>query len=137
MLTDKKLAWNSGTKGQNTHFPDCLDCGKKLKTYGAKRCKPCHGTKTARYGTNHPLWKGDDVSYVSLHTWVYRHRGKAVKCEFCGKQGTGKQIHWANVSREYKRDLDDWMSLCQSCHFKYDGVGYKSWETRRRYPLFS
>lgn len=31
-----------------------------------------------------------------------------------------KKIHWANISRLYKRDLDDWMRLCAKCHKAYD-----------------
>lgn len=135
--TPISAGWNAGTKGQNTNFPNCVDCNKKLKTYKAQRCLSCHGKKVARYGKNNSNWKGDQVSYISLHTWVNRHLGKATECLYCRKEGTGHEIHWANISHKYKRDLSDWMSLCQSCHFKYDGVGYKSWETRRRNQLYS
>lgn|SRR3990167_7994514 len=70
---------------------------------------------------NNPLWKGDKVSYTGLHKWVYRHRGKALKCEFCGKEKTTpRSINWANKSHKYLRDLNDWISLCVSCHRKYD-----------------
>lgn len=66
-------------------------------------------------------WKGEDVGYVGLHNWVRRRLGKPTKCEFCSKDGlTGKQIHWANKSHLYKRDLEDWIRLCVSCHKKYD-----------------
>ncbi len=67
----------------------------------------------------HPVnWKGDDVSYVKLHAWVAYHRGKPEKCEFCGK--TEGRLEWANKSRKYKRDLNDWISLCKKCHYHYD-----------------
>ncbi|MCH7534344.1 MAG: hypothetical protein IH948_01105 [Bacteroidetes bacterium] len=29
----------------------------------------------------HHFWKGDKVSYRTLHNWIERHRGKAIKCE--------------------------------------------------------
>lgn len=64
-----------------------------------------------------PSWKGDDCSYTALHQWVSRKNGKAVKCGKCGKSGKGT---WANISREYKRSLDDFVSLCYSCHKYYD-----------------
>lgn len=67
---------------------------------------------------NHYLYKGEGASYVSLHTWVYRHKGKPKKCIHCGT--TSAKIQWANKSHEYKRDLDDWIELCISCHRKYD-----------------
>jgi hypothetical protein len=71
-------------------------------------------------GTSNGMWKGDDVSYGGLHSWVARKIGKAKICKHCGKSGTGRQIHWANISRKYLRDVNDWMSLCVACHKKYD-----------------
>lgn len=72
-------------------------------------------------GSNHPLWKGIEVSYIALHKWLYRALGQPDTCEFCGKSGLEKQkIHWANKSGEYKRDLRDWIRLCSFCHKKHD-----------------
>lgn len=70
---------------------------------------------------NH-MWKGEQVSYRNLHRWVERHLGKPKRCEYCGKTGSAKQIHWANKSHLYLRDLSDWLRLCVSCHKKYDKV---------------
>lgn len=68
-----------------------------------------------------PNFKGENVGYDALHDWVNRHRGKAVRCEHCDKEKTTpKSIQWANKSHKYKRDLDDWISLCTPCHRKYD-----------------
>ena len=86
------------------------------------------GTPSGRKGIpgklqneNHPSWKGEEVSYSGLHYWVSRKLGKPDTCEHCGKDGLkGKYIHWANKSREYKRDLEDWLRLCAKCHKKYD-----------------
>jgi len=63
-------------------------------------------------------WKGDNVGYSGLHEWVRKHLGKPTECVYCGKD-EGK-LNWANVSHEYKRELEDFMSLCISCHRKYD-----------------
>lgn len=72
-------------------------------------------------GDNHPKWKGDDVSYGALHSWVARHLGKPSTCEHCEKtELKGQSIHWANKSHEYKRELDDWLRLCVACHSEYD-----------------
>uniref|UniRef100_A0A6H1ZQ02 Uncharacterized protein n=1 Tax=viral metagenome TaxID=1070528 RepID=A0A6H1ZQ02_9ZZZZ len=63
---------------------------------------------------------GDKV-YRNLHYWVERKLGKPTKCEQCGKDVlTSKQIHWANKSGEYKKDVNDWVRLCVRCHFYKD-----------------
>ena len=67
---------------------------------------------------NHHSWKGNSVGYHALHSWVYRHLGKAIKCV---NGHTAKIYYWANVSGEYKRELSDWHELCPSCN-KLDGV---------------
>ena len=80
---------------------------------------------------NHPMWRGDDVGYSGLHTWIHRNLGRAKKCEYKNckyprKNKANKIIYkpkiynWANISREYKRDVSDWIQLCPSCHAKYD-----------------
>ena len=68
-------------------------------------------------GEESHMWKGDDVGYSALHYWVRREKGNAEKCETCGST---EQVEWANKSREYKRLLDDFISLCRQCHRKYD-----------------
>lgn len=70
-------------------------------------------------GENNYAWKGDKVSYSALHHWVKRELGKPLECEHCG---SCKNLHWANKSREYKRLLTDWISLCAKCHKKYDTI---------------
>lgn len=78
----------------------------------------------------HPMWKGNAVSYVNLHKWVSRNLGMPTKCEHCGIEGA-KKYEWANISKEYKRILTDWVRLCTSCHRKYDGHSFKAWQTRK------
>ena len=39
-------------------------------------------------------------------------------CENCGEQ---KSYDLANISGEYKRDINDFKWLCRSCHIKEDG----------------
>jgi hypothetical protein len=72
-------------------------------------------------GENNPKWKGDKVGYVPLHAWLYRNLGKPNTCEYCKKTNLiGRNIHWANISGKYKRELSDWIRLCVSCHAIYD-----------------
>lgn len=68
-------------------------------------------------GAEKPNWKGDAVGYSALHAWVRRVKGAPCVCERCGTT-EGKRYEWANKSREYRRDLDDWERLCVSCHRK-------------------
>lgn len=67
-------------------------------------------------------WSGDKVSYRGLHLWIRKLKGPPKICDCCGvKKTTPKSIQWANIGHTYKRDLDDWVSLCPSCHIKFDG----------------
>lgn len=66
----------------------------------------------------HHNWKGDNVGYYALHMWVKRRKIKPSLCEEC-KQN--EPIDLANISGEYKRELDDWEWLCRSCHMNKDG----------------
>lgn len=65
-------------------------------------------------------WKGDKVGYFSLHNWVKRHKGKPKTCKFCGITSKDKRLTWSNIDHKYKRDLNEFIALCYSCHKKYD-----------------
>lgn len=119
----KRVAWNKGRKlpphtlEWKKNMSDRLK-GKLPKNFYDMREK---GWETSKKGELNGVWKGDEVSYRGLHQWVVRELGKPTKCEFCGKDGlTGHKIHWASKSREYLRDLSDWIRLCVKCHMKYD-----------------
>jgi len=65
-----------------------------------------------------------NVGYNALHTWVRLHKGRADKCADCGYLGNVERgrwnLHYANVSGEYLRDLSDFIALCARCHGKRD-----------------
>jgi hypothetical protein len=74
----------------------------------------------ARSDEKSPRWKGEDVGYNGLHIWIRKVLGKAKKCSKCGKEGTGREIHWANKDHLYKREPSEFMELCLQCHATYD-----------------
>lgn len=71
-------------------------------------------------GEKHPNWKGDNAGKVAMHLWVHSRKGNPSQCSVCGMVGNNFQIHWANINHTYKRNLDDYIALCVSCHKKYD-----------------
>jgi hypothetical protein len=68
-------------------------------------------------GKNNGLWKGDNVKYDGVHAWIRRHKLKPLLCEDC-KKTPPKDL--ANISGEYKRDLNDYKWLCRRCHMIED-----------------
>lgn len=70
-------------------------------------------------------FNGTRKEYVNLHNWVRANLGKPKNCEFCKKYVEGPGIHWANKSRKYKKELDDWLRLCGKCHWEYDEQGQR------------
>mgnify|MGYP001214697042 CR=1 FL=1 len=64
-------------------------------------------------GSNNNNWKGDDVEYQALHSWVDRHRKRPELCEICNVNPV-EDKH--NLSGKYTRDIDDWRYVCKKCH---------------------
>jgi hypothetical protein len=72
-------------------------------------------------GPNASNWKGDDIGYVQLHIWIRNNYGQPSTCEHCFKiEKNNRKIHWANKSGQYKRDREDWLRLCNKCHYLFD-----------------
>lgn len=68
-------------------------------------------------GEAHPNWKGDEVGYFALHSWIRREFGKPTICELCS---SSENVQWASKNQKYTRQREDWIQLCASCHKKYD-----------------
>jgi hypothetical protein len=66
-------------------------------------------------GKRNNMWK-EDVGYNALHAWVRRNKKKPIKCEYC----SNKPIDLANISGEYRRDINDFVWLCRKCHMESD-----------------
>lgn len=100
----------------------------KVKNLGTRMKGRRHSTETIQKIKKiwskkiHPLWKGDGVSYITLHQWVQRRKGKPSKCEHCGYDKSDRDYEWANVSGKYERDLKDFIRLCIPCHKKFDVI---------------
>ena len=100
----------------------CAGAFRRGKKYPIWWRKALSLSKIGKYrDEKSPHWKGEKVGYGGLHEWVYRKLGSPNICEHCKKRFTNnRQLHWANKSRTYKRDVKDWIRLCASCHKKYD-----------------
>ncbi len=126
----KKIIKQQGKTKRTFIQKGCNECLKpievlesEIKRGGGKFCsKKCYYKNlkdTRPRGSDSWAWKGDDVGKEALHNWVQKHKGKPKKCEHC-QTTKAKQFDWANISQKYKRDLNDWIRLCRSCHAKYD-----------------
>lgn len=126
-----RTAWNKGIPMSEEQKKKCSESRKKLfasgyilpwtgKPLSEERKRKISEFHKGRFveEKNHN-WKGDNVGYTGIHKWIVRHRGIPNHCEICG---TAKKVkyHWANKDHKYRRVLEDYISLCVSCHRKYD-----------------
>jgi len=81
-------------------------------------------------GKKNPRWKGNGVGYGALHTFIKRRKNKPFFCEDCKEN---KKLDLANISQEYKRDLDDWEWLCRKCHMVKDGRLKNNYQKMRKF----
>lgn len=73
-----------------------------------------------------------EKNYIKLHYWIRKNKPKVELCEMCGKK---KKLDLANISGEYKKDINDYEWLCRSCHKLKDNFGKKKFikkETTRK-----
>lgn len=118
------VPWNNNTRGKGVCKPSAGSIKK-----GQRR-----GMATEFKKGGVPVnFKGGEVGYFSLHVWIKRHKGAPQKCKHCGSE---TNVQWANISHEYKRDLEDFMELCAKCHKKYDketmGVATKKFNLNKK-----
>ena len=62
--------------------------------------------------------------YKKVHKWLKINYGKATYCSN-DIQHKAKFYDWANISGEYKMDINDFKPLCRACHFKMDKIASK------------
>jgi hypothetical protein len=56
-------------------------------------------------------------NYDNIHKWIRYHKPKSEICEICLEK---KYVELANISGEYKRDINDFKWLCKKCHMIFD-----------------
>jgi len=129
-----KPTWNTGTKGvmkpNKTSFKKGNPAPKTAFKKGQRASPETEFKKGENLEKNHHNWKGNRVEYGALHDWVKARKGKPQickhcgvipnPCKCCGAINKGTRLQWANIDHKYRRNLDDFISLCVSCHKKYD-----------------
>lgn len=69
----------------------------------------------------------------SIHNWIARRKTKTGRCSECGAE---RYTEWANVSGEYRYDVDDFIELCKPCHCRLDGQPERMCEQMKGNTLF-
>ena len=79
----------------------------------------CKKIRESKLNKKNPNWKGNDVKYRALHQWIESKLGKPKRCETCNTT-EAKRYDWANKDHKYRRNINDYIRLCKSCHEKFD-----------------
>jgi len=93
-----------------------------LNMKGSKRtAESIEKLRQTKLNEKNPMWKGENVQYTALHGWIRSRKSKPEFCEEC-KSRPPRDL--ANISGEYKRNIDDFKWLCRKCHMLSDGRYY-------------
>jgi len=105
----------------------CIDCGKKLSNYRAKRCKPCAGKY---YIKMHPELK-KKIKYCSECKKELKGHGNPKLCHSCNSKITSKkdgffiQKHYCECGDEITGHSRN-SKYCQKCKGKVSGEKIKT-----------
>ena len=66
-----------------------------------------------RYDSNPEYY----IKYTNIHKWVRKRKIKPKYCSICNQE---KKLQLANISGEYQKNINDYLWLCQECHYLYD-----------------
>jgi hypothetical protein len=100
-------------------MPEYLKQRLREQRSGKPVPEKCLKAATLANKGNKYAYKGENVSYRTLHAWLRMNKPKVERCELCGST---KKLEIANIKgHEYSRDLDDYMWLCTRCHIVMDG----------------
>lgn len=127
---------HKGKKHTIEHRKKVSEALKGHKTSEETKRKIGLKNKINSLGERNGHWKGDDVGYESLHIWVLYRKPKPELCTKCNERPA---YDLANISGEYKRDINDFEWLCRKCHMESDGrnknwikKGSKMWMKRKK-----
>src|SRR4030095_15972250 len=95
------------------HKPETIEKMKATRNLPENKLKSI----LENLGDKNPMWKGDEVGYSSLHTWIKRRLPKPELCQICNAV---KPYDLANITGDYTRELDNWRFLCRKCHTNLD-----------------
>ena len=120
---EKEIKRSDFLKSKN-HFCSsrCAYDGRKGENNPSKRIEVRKKISENVSGEKHGQWKGNKVGYKGLHEWIRTHKPKPLFCEDC-KKLPPKNL--ANLSGEYRRDINDFKWLCCKCHIKLDIESHK------------
>lgn len=109
----------------------CAQCGETAlvragQRFCSRRCAVLYqhasGQSRQASGPEHYAWKGSDAKYQALHMRVIRARGRADHCEWRDERGcASRKYEWAHLHGTDPGDVQNYVSLCKSCHQWYDG----------------
>ena len=71
------------------------------------------------FNEKHPLWKGDNAGYTSLHIWLRKNYPPPKSCQRCGIKKKRLEL---SCNGKYSRNIEDYEYICKKCHFKKDGI---------------
>jgi hypothetical protein len=100
------------------HGNERIFCSRKCFSLFPKKESTKEKIRNSNLGENNGMWKGNNVGYGALHDWIKVRKFKPELCENCKKN---KPYDLANISGEYRRDINDFEWLCRKCHMKVDG----------------
>ena len=114
-----KGAWNKGLLAKDyPSLQKALDAAHQA----ARGRTPWN--KNKRYGKSNWIRLNGKHDYRNLHKRIQRRFGKANFCEHC--HTSNGLYEWANISNKYDEyDRSDWMTLCHTCHVRYDKNKYE------------
>lgn len=136
--TDLPPSWNAGLKGYmsgenncnwNGGKPKCIDCGKELSSYNAKRCPECY--YKFNKGSNVYNWKGglggrmkqlrSSGEYKVWRLDVYQRDWFTCQMPGCGYKGKYIEAHHiVRVADDESLmfNIENGITLCKECHSK-------------------
>jgi hypothetical protein len=89
-------------------------CRACFKEYNAGRQQRHNASRNAQ---RHAFQKRFGINYEKLHVFIRMHKHRTNICVRCHAVGN---TQFANISGEYKKDINDYEELCIACHHRED-----------------